>query len=101
VASNPAVTRTARWIAAFLSGFILLAAWAVTLDGFFVAPAILRWTDHERAETAATEHAASYENVSIRASDGVVLKGWLFTPKAGRVVRYCLSMQAWATAMTC
>jgi pimeloyl-ACP methyl ester carboxylesterase len=71
----------AKRIAICLSAAILLAAWALTLEGFFVSPSILRRTDQGRAEAVASEHGASWENVSIRASDGVILKGWLFTPQ--------------------
>jgi alpha/beta superfamily hydrolase len=67
-----------------LSAAILLAAWALTVDGFFVSPSVLRWTDQSRAEAVTSEHHASWENVSIRAPDGVVLRGWLFTPQNPR-----------------
>src|SRR5215470_15161220 len=68
-------------IAIGLSVALLLAAWALTLDGFFVSPDILRWTDQERGEAVADAYSASLENVSIRASDGAILKGWLFSPQ--------------------
>jgi alpha-beta hydrolase superfamily lysophospholipase len=60
---------------------ILVASWALTLDGFFVSPGILRWTDQERGQAVAAAYGASLENVSIRASDGAALRGWLFTPQ--------------------
>src|ERR1700691_862775 len=74
----------AKRIAICLSAAILLAAWAMTLEGFFVSPSVLRWTDQARAEAVASEHGASWENVSIHASDGVILRGWLFTPQNHR-----------------
>jgi hypothetical protein len=60
----------------------------LTLNGFFVSLSILRFTDQDRAEAVAGEYAASWENVSIRASDGIVLRDWLFTPQnpQGRAV---------------
>jgi dipeptidyl aminopeptidase/acylaminoacyl peptidase len=78
----------AKRIAICLSAAILFAAWALTLDGFFVSPSILRRTDQDRAEAVANAHGAAWEYVSIRASDGVILKGWLFTPRnnKGRAV---------------
>jgi len=78
----------AKRIAICLSAVILLAGWALTLDGFFVSPGILRWTDQGRAEAVASAHDASCENVWIRAADGVTLRGWLFTPQnhQGRAV---------------
>ena len=60
---------------------ILLASWAMTLDAFFTSPDILRWTDRERGQAVAGAYGASLENVSIRASDGATLKGWLFSPQ--------------------
>jgi len=60
---------------------IVMASWALTLDGFFVSPNVLRWTDQERGAAVAEAYGASLENVSIRASDGATLKGWLFTPQ--------------------
>ena len=71
----------AKRIAIGLSVALLLAAWALTVDGFFVAPDVLRWTDQERGQAVADAYAASLENVSIRASDGATMKGWLFTPQ--------------------
>jgi alpha-beta hydrolase superfamily lysophospholipase len=71
----------AKRIAIGLSVALLLASWALTLDGFFVSPDVLRWTDQERGEAVAEAYGASLENVSIRASDGANLKGWLFTPQ--------------------
>jgi len=71
----------AKRIAICVSVAILLASWALTLDGFFVSPDILRWTDQERGQGVADAYGASLENVSIRASDGATLKGWLFTPQ--------------------
>jgi len=71
----------ARRIAIGLSVALLLASWALTVDGFFVSPDILRWTDQERGQGVADAYGASLENVSIRASDETILKGWLFTPK--------------------
>src|SRR5262245_332996 len=78
----------AKRIAICLSAALLFATWALTLDGFFVSPRILRRTDRGRAEAVASAHGASWENVSIRASDGVLLRGWLFTPqnRRGRAV---------------
>src|SRR5262249_9752252 len=43
-----------------------------------------RWTDPSRAEAVASAHRASWENASMYASDGVVLKGWLFRPQSYR-----------------
>jgi alpha/beta superfamily hydrolase len=71
----------AKRIAICVSVAILLASWALTLDGFFVCPDILRWTDQERGEAVAEAYGASLENVSIRASAGAILKGWLFAPQ--------------------
>src|SRR5258708_10159413 len=71
----------AKRIAICLSVAILLASWALTLEGFFVSPPILRFADQERGEAVAGAYGASLENVSIRASDGATLKGWLFTPQ--------------------
>ena len=79
-ASKSEMPSRAKRIAICFSAAILLAAWALTVDGFFVSPSILRWSDQDRAETVASEYGASWENVSIRASDGVILRGWLFTP---------------------
>jgi uncharacterized protein len=74
----------AKRIAICLSAAMLLAAWALTLDGFFVSPSMLRRTDEDRAEAVASEYGASWENVSIRAADGVILRGWLFIPQNHR-----------------
>jgi len=71
----------AKRIAIGLSVGLLLASWALTVDGFFRSPDILRWTDQERGEAVAEAYGASLENVSIRGSDGAILKGWLFTPR--------------------
>lgn len=71
----------AKQIAICVSVAILLASWALTLDGFFVCPGILRWTDQERGQTVADAYGATLENVSIHASDSATLKGWLFTPQ--------------------
>lgn len=78
----------ARRIALLVSIAILLASWALTLDGFFVSPDLLRWTDQDRGNAVAEAYNASLENVSLRASDGANLKAWLFTPQAwqGRAV---------------
>ena len=72
-----------------------------TLDGYFFSPIILRRIDSSRAEAVAIAHGASREDVSIRASNGVILRGWLFTLKAIRNVLYCSSMQACEIAGTC
>jgi dipeptidyl aminopeptidase/acylaminoacyl peptidase len=80
-ASNHLMTSRAKRIAIGLSVAVLLASWAMTLDGFFVSPDILRRTDQERGEAVAGAYGATLENVSIRASDGATLKGWLFTPQ--------------------
>jgi uncharacterized protein len=71
----------AKRIAISASVAILLASWALTLDGFFVCPHILRRTDQERGEAVAEAYGASLESVAIRALDGAALKGWLFTPQ--------------------
>jgi alpha-beta hydrolase superfamily lysophospholipase len=71
----------AKRIAICLSAALLLASWALTIDGFFTCPDILRSTNQERGEAVAEAHGASLESVSIRASDGATLRGWLFTPK--------------------
>ena len=42
---------------------------------------MLGWTDQEGGEAVADAYAASLENVSSRASDGAILKGWLFSPQ--------------------
>lgn len=73
---------TAKRIAICLSAAILLAGWALTLEGFFVSPSLLRRSDPSRAEAVASAFDASWENVSIRAWDGVILRGWLFTPQS-------------------
>jgi len=77
---------TARRIAVCLSVALLLGSWALTLDGYFARP--VNRIDPRRAEAVASAYGASWENVSIRASDGVILKGWLFTPRSnqGRAV---------------
>jgi pimeloyl-ACP methyl ester carboxylesterase len=75
------VPSRAKRIAICLSVALLFASWALTVDGFFVCPDVLRWTDQERAEAVAAAYGASWENVSIRASDSAILKGWLFTPQ--------------------
>ena len=87
-ASKLEMTSLAKRIVICLSATILLAAWALTLNGFFVSPSILRFADQQRAEAVASEYNASWENVSIRASDEVILRGWLFTPQnaQGRAV---------------
>jgi alpha-beta hydrolase superfamily lysophospholipase len=74
----------AKRIAICLSAALLLPAWALTVDAYFVSPSTLRWTDKDRAEGVASEYGASWENVSIRATDGVILRGWLFTPQNPR-----------------
>ena len=74
----------AKRIAICVSVAILLASWALTLDGFFVCPDILRWTDQERGQGVADAYGATLENVSIRALDGATLKGWLVTPQDDR-----------------
>ena len=71
----------AKRIAICLSAALVLAAWALTVDGFFICPDILRRTDQNRGEAVADAYGASLENVSIRASDGAILRGWLFTPR--------------------
>jgi len=78
----------AKRIAILVSLAIIAAFWALTLDGFFVRPVISRPIDPARAEGVASAHAAAWENVSIRAADGVNLRGWLFTPQSaqGRAV---------------
>jgi pimeloyl-ACP methyl ester carboxylesterase len=53
----------------------------LTLDGFFVSPRTLRRTDQGLGEAVAEACGASLENVWIRASDGALLKGWLFAPR--------------------
>jgi pimeloyl-ACP methyl ester carboxylesterase len=71
----------AKRIAICVSLAILLASWALTLDGFFVSPGILRWTDQARGQAVADAYGASLDNVSIHSSDGATLKGWLFSPE--------------------
>jgi pimeloyl-ACP methyl ester carboxylesterase len=71
----------AKQIAIGLAVVLLLASWAITLDGFFVSPNILRHINRGRAEDDAAAYGASLEDTSIRARDGAILKGWLFTPK--------------------
>lgn len=73
-------------IAICLSISLLLASWALTVDGFFVCPGLLRRTDPERGQAVADANNASLKNVSIRASDGAILRGWLFTPQNCRAV---------------
>jgi uncharacterized protein len=75
------VPSTAKSVTVCLSASILVAAWALTVDGFFICPNILRSTNQERGRAVADACGASLENVSIRASDGAILKGWLFTPQ--------------------
>jgi pimeloyl-ACP methyl ester carboxylesterase len=73
--------QTAKRIAICLSVVLLLASWALTIDGFFVCPNILRRSDQERARALADAYGASWASVSIHASDGPILRGWLFSPQ--------------------
>src|SRR5262245_17811298 len=59
----------------------VLAAWALTVDGYFVRQKI--YIDPRRAEAVAAQTHASWEDVTINASDGVRLKGWMFGPERG------------------
>jgi alpha-beta hydrolase superfamily lysophospholipase len=54
----------------------------MTLDGYF-EHTWHRLDPSHAAEIVAT-HYAALENVSVRAADGVVLRGWLFTPRKDR-----------------
>jgi len=78
----------AKRIAFCVSLAILAAFWTMTLDGYFVRPVISKRIDPSLAEAVASAYGASWENVSIRASDGAILRGWLFTPQShqGRAV---------------
>ena len=71
----------AKRIFFLLSMVILFASIATSLDRYFVSPDFLRSVDLERAEEVASEYGASCENAAIRASDGSILKGWLFIPQ--------------------
>ena len=91
----------AKRIAVFLSVVIVFAAWALTLDGYFESPPILRRVDPNRAEGIANSHNSAWENVSIRASDGVILRGWLFTPHTHHDRAVLLVHAGLETAVTC
>ena len=64
-----------------ISGVALLAAWALTIDGNFLRQHAR--IDGERAKAAAGRSGSIWEDVTIRASDGVLLQAWLFTPRSG------------------
>ena len=66
---------TAKRIAICLSVVILLASWALTINGFFVSPNILRRSDEERARALADAYGAYWASVAIDASDGPILRG--------------------------
>jgi pimeloyl-ACP methyl ester carboxylesterase len=74
------MTPVAKRIGAFFAVALLLGAWALTIDGFFISPNFLRHADPERAAAVAETHQATWENASLRAADGVTVRGWLFTP---------------------
>lgn len=78
----------AKRIAICATAVVLLIAWALTVDAFFVSPNFLRSADQSRAEGVANAYGAALDNVSMRTADGVTLKGWLFTPQnyQGRTV---------------
>jgi len=61
---------------------ILPVGWALSLDGYFLRPPYR--VDPERALAFAGQNDASLDNVSLRASDGVLLSGCLFTPHVSR-----------------
>jgi uncharacterized protein len=70
----------AKRIAIALSVALVFASWALTLDGFFVSPNFLRSADQQRAQGVASAYNASLADVSVRAPDGVTLRGWLLNP---------------------
>ena len=57
---------------------ILLGAWILTIDGNFVRQHVP--IDPHRATEVVRKCDASWQDVTIQASDRVPLKGWLFTP---------------------
>lgn len=73
------MTTRGKRIALLLSIAVLLGAWILTIDGNFVRGASR--VDPRAAQTVA-RFGASWEDVSIASSDGVSLKGWLFTPRS-------------------
>lgn len=62
-----------------LSVAISLAAWTLTIDGHFIRQQVP--IEPHRATEAASKSEASWQAVTIQASDRVPLKGWLFTPR--------------------
>ena len=74
----PGMTPIAKRIAVVLSVAALLVAWAMTIDGHFVRKRIQ--IDPHRATEMAIMSVATWKDVTIKASDDVALKGWLFEP---------------------
>jgi predicted alpha/beta-fold hydrolase len=54
----------------------VLAAWALTIEGYFVRQKI--YIDPQRAARIAAQTNALWEDVTINASDGVPLRAWFF-----------------------
>lgn len=73
------MTPRVKRIAIVLSVAVLLAAWILTIDGHFVRKHVP--IDPHRATEVANKYDASWQDVTIQASDRVSLKGWLFTPR--------------------
>jgi pimeloyl-ACP methyl ester carboxylesterase len=82
------VTPRVKRITLVLSVAFLLAAWILTIDGHFVRQHVP--IDPHRATEVANKCDASWQDVTILASDRVSLKGWLFTPRRrnGRAILF-------------
>lgn len=86
VSASYGMTARGKQIARVISAAVLLAAWALTIDGNFIRQRVQ--IDPNRANEVARMFDASWQEVRIDASDSVPLQGWLFTPSLanGRAV---------------
>lgn len=73
------MTARGKLIALLLSAAVWLAVWILTIDSNFVHHHVP--IDADRAAKIASKYDASWQDVTIQASDGVPLKGWLVTPR--------------------